>query len=419
MVIVQAVSTPTSHFAAGKAIVVAGAGIAGLSFVLALRQEWPLSETPPTIIIYERDVQDGGVEREGYSLSIRSDGACGGMQALQKLGLLESMLRISVTGIQEGRGGFALWRTNWAEILKVKPRSPPDSPPVPNMRIARYLLRRTLIEALSPNDAIRWGTACTGASQLPDGQVQIQLSSGQAQECDFLIAADGANSKLHRNLRPDDNLCFAGAVCISGNARLPDGIPRPVTEDWGLVLGGGGTGLFASPIDQHTAVWSVSYLIAEPRRTMKQPIPIEQINDQLQEALDRGILFAEPFQSLVRATDHSTLMVFNAMNKQPFAHTELNRKQMPVVFIGDSSHAMSSFAGSGANMTLMDGVELSEHICKSRSFDSALAKYDSPSITRSKSVIRISHWVIAIAHAHGWKLTLYILLLKVIRLFMI
>ena len=100
---------------------------------------------------------------------------------------------------------------------------------------------------------------------------------------DFLIAADGANGQLRQALRPDDNLRFAGAVCITGNARLPDGVPKPVTTDWGLVLGGGGTGLFASPIDQQSAVWNVSYLSAEQRKTMKQPIPKDQIPDLLQD----------------------------------------------------------------------------------------------------------------------------------------
>jgi 2-polyprenyl-6-methoxyphenol hydroxylase-like FAD-dependent oxidoreductase len=207
-------------------------------------------------------------------------------------------------------------------------------------------------------------------------------------------------------------------VCIGGTARLPDGVPKPITADWGVVLGGGGTGLFASPIDQHSAIWGVSYLAAEPRTTMKQPIPKEQANDLLQEALDRGKLFAEPFEPLVRATDLSTLMVLNAMDKQPFPHTDENRKHMPVVFIGDCNHAMSPFAGNGANMALMDGEELAEQICKSESLEAALAGYDASSISRSKSAIRMSHWAIAMAHAQGWKLTLYVLLLKIIRLLM-
>jgi 2-polyprenyl-6-methoxyphenol hydroxylase-like FAD-dependent oxidoreductase len=146
--------------------------------------------------------------------------------------------------------------------------------------------------------------------------------------------------------------------------------------------------------------------------------PKEQVNDLLEEALDRGKAFAEPFESLVRETDPLTLMVFNAMDKQPFPHNDANWKHLPAVFIGDSNHAISPFAGNGANMALMDGVELAEQISKSESLDSALARYDASSITRSKSAIRTSRWVIAIAHAQGWKLTLYILLLKILKFLM-
>ena len=112
-------------------------------------------------------------------------------------------------------------------------------------------------------------------------------------------------------------------------------------------------------------------------------------------------------------------MVFNAMDKQPFPHTKANRKDMPVIFIGDSNHAMSPFAGNGANMALMDGLELAEHFCKATSLDSALAQYDSSSMTRSKSAIRISHWVISLAHARGWMLTFYIFLSKIISFLLI
>jgi 2-polyprenyl-6-methoxyphenol hydroxylase-like FAD-dependent oxidoreductase len=282
------------------------------------------------------------------------------------------------------------------------------------MRIARCLLKRTLIEALSPSDTISWATACTDAIGLPNGQVQVQLSNGQVRVCDFLIAADGANSKLRRAIRPSDNLHFAGAVCIGGNARLPSGVPKPITADWGLVLGGDGTGLFVSPIDQKSAVWSLSYLAAEPRPATAQPIPKEEAGLLLQEALHRGKLFAEPFQSLVRATDLPTLMVFNAMDKQPFPHSSENRNHMPVVFIGDSNHAMSPFAGNGANMALMDGLELAERICTSKSLEAALAGYDASSISRSKSAVRVSHWVISMAHAQGWMLTMYMLLVKIV-----
>lgn len=112
---------------------------------------------------------------------------------------------------------------------------------------------------------------------------------------------------------------------------------------------------------------------------------------------------------MVRATDPSTLSLSNAMDKQPFPH----RDGAPsVIFIGDSNHAMSPFAGNGANMALLDGWELAEQLCTCTSLSSALAAYDKSSMTRSKSAIRMSHWSISMAHATGLKLFAYKLFLR-------
>lgn len=286
------------------------------------------------------------------------------------------------------------------------------------MRIARRELRRVLIDAV-PSTDIHWSSYCTGAVQLGNGRVQVQLSNGEVDECDLLVAADGANSKVRASFRPDDKLSFAGAVCITGDARFPNGIPEPVDQDWGLILGAGGTGLFASPIDEHSAVWSLSYLAPEPRETIPRPIPQEQAQLLLNEALHRGTTFTEPFKTLVQATDLSTLTIFNAMDKQPFQHAGSGQEWKPVVFIGDSNHAMSPFAGNGANMALMDGWDLAEQLCKPVTLPVALAAYDSLSMPRSKSAIQMSHWSISLAHAQGWRLTLYLFLFRLIKLFFI
>jgi 2-polyprenyl-6-methoxyphenol hydroxylase-like FAD-dependent oxidoreductase len=391
--------------------------MAGVSFAIALRQRWPSTREPISITIYDRESKRGSPEREGYSLSIRSDDLSGGMQALQKLGLLESLLKVSITGTRWDRGGFVLWDKNWVDLVKFNPRGFRSNLPAPSMRIARSVLRQGLIDALPP-DTIQWGKACTGVTQLPGGALQVHLSSGEVRECDILVAADGNNSKIRAAIRPDDKLSFAGAVCISASSRFPDGLPEPLKEDWGIVLGGGnGVGMFASPIDRESAVWSVSYLAPAPRQEMKQPIPQKYVDGLLQEALSLGSAIAQPYQLLVQATDPSTLMVFNARDKLPFAHTKKNRNGMPVVFIGDSNHAMSPFAGNGANMALMDGVELAEKICEAESLEAALTAYDALSMPRSRSAVRFSHFSIDLAHARGWKLRFYILLMRILQLF--
>jgi 2-polyprenyl-6-methoxyphenol hydroxylase-like FAD-dependent oxidoreductase len=396
-------------FVAGKKIVVAGGGIAGLAFVVALRKQWqsqPPSFTPPAITLYERDPKDFGVEREGYSISIRSDSNCAGMQTLQRLGLLDRMLSLSITGIQENPGTFCLWDKEWKEILRIFV-SPPANLPAPGMRIKRNVLRETLIEAVNATDKIHWGTTCTGAVKLSNGKVGVQLSNGRMDECDLLIAADGANSKIRSSFRSDEKLSFTGAVSITGASKFKDGIPPPVNRDWGSYLSGTGPGLFVSPVDEHNAIWSLSYLTPEPRE-------VKMSDDLRREALERGKGFSEPFQTLVKATDAATLGILNNKDRQPFPHLTGPLEDVHIVFIGDANHAVSPFAGAGANLALVDGWDLAAELCKFKSLSDALTAYDKMAIPRSKAVVRNSHLAIGLAHCTGWRFILYTWLARVV-----
>lgn len=387
--------------------------------MLALHKLWLSSHPLPHITIYERDTKVDSIGREGYSLSIRSDKLSGGMQALQKQGLLDSLLAESITGVQENPGTFVLWDRHFKEIVRMSTKKN-DSLPAPSMRIARRVLRRQLVEAVLEKDQkILWDSAVTSARELGDGRVQIELSNGKTDECDLLIAADGSRSKIRATLRPDDNLSFAGVVCVSGDAKFAaeeGGIPKPVDRDWGSLLGGNGTGVFVSPVDDRSAIWSLSYLSPSPRP--KLPEHSSENEELLKEALELSKPFAEPLQTLIKATSLNTLSVLNASDKQPFRHNLDSR----VVYIGDANHAVSPFAGNGANLALMDGWDLAEQLCKvghDGKFSRALEEYDALSVPRAKKAVDMSHRSIAMAHATGWRLYFSLWLLWILSFFIL
>lgn len=404
-------------YIAGKKVIVAGAGIGGLAFASALSKQLsslPPSLSPPSITIYERDSLDA-TGREGYSMSIRSDGVSGGMQTLQKLGILDSTFAASVTGTQGGdHGEFCLWDRDWKEIMRASVPTR-DGLPKPHMRIARNVLRKQLLDAVPEKSVeIRWGIACTGAVKLEDGRVGVRLSDGTIDECDLLVAADGSRSKVLASLKPDQKLNFAGAVLIMANARFEGGIPKPVDRDWGLFLNGSGQGLFVSPVDEKNAVWSLTYRSQTPREGQNSGFEGDQYEKLIKEVMERGKAFKEPFSTLVKATDPSTLRISNAFDRQPFGHQDID---LNVVFIGDANHAVSPFAGNGANMAMMDAWDLAEQLCKHETLESALKAYDSVAIPRAKAVIKFSHRTIALAHATGWRFWLYSFVLRIINKF--
>ena len=393
---------PLSPPVASKKIIVLGAGIAGLAFVIALRKQWPDGHQFPEVVVYERDAKETSIGREGYSISIRGDEYSGGLQTLEAMGMLEdvSAAAISKTNNAENPGGFAMWDLQWNKIL--------DLGHQPGMRVARDALRKILVDAAlgAEGVSVQWETAFAHL-KMTDGKVSVGLADGTVDTADIVVAADGVNSKARAELRPDDGLSFAGAVSLSATSRFPDGeVPAPMNRNWGFVLEGKGTGLFVSPISSTAGLWSLSYMSEKPREDARRPYTAEQIDGFLKEALDRGKSFTEPFQTLVKNTDPSSLMVLNAMDKQPFYHTE-EQMENAVIFIGDSNHAVSPFSGNGANMALLDGWELGLQLSKPQSLRAALDEYDKLSVPRCQGAITFSHRSIDLAHATGLNLFLY------------
>lgn len=388
-----------SHFLAGKQIVVAGGGMAGLAFAIALRKQWPPGQEPPAITIFERDTEAAAAGREGYSLSLAGFDGTGGLVALKDLGLLDVALGHAVLGL-DGSGCFKIWDADWAELMSVRLK-PAAGLPTAGIRIARKNLRRTLIDAAVGDqpDAIRWGVACTAAERLEGGRVRVRLADESTVDCDFLVVADGANSKLRASIRPGDTLQHAGAIQIGGNGLFPGGIPKPVDDNWGLQLSGQGVCCFFSPVDDKTVVWALSIREAEGRPPLDRGSP-EKVQALMDEALQLGHMFGEPFKTIIEATDPSTALCIPARDRQPFAH---DADGGSVVFIGDSNHAVSPFAGYGANLALKDGWDLATKLCGSSSLAEAVAAYDSVSVPRAAKVLKSSRWRIDMGHSTGLK----------------
>jgi len=422
------VPTPPA-FIADKTIIVAGAGIGGLAFAISLRQQWPSSSSSPKpkLHIYERDSYENRVGREGYTLSLRTDFTSGGIQALDRMGLYERVQDLCVAGSstttsgQEGarKSSMVIWDSRWRAIVRVAslPVRVGDKE-LRHGRIRRNVLQGVLADAaIEGGDEIHWGTKIVDVTRAPDGKLSVSLSDGSESVCDVLVAADGARSAIRGKLRPDDTLDFAGVVCLGGTARYEsaDEVPKPLDRDWGAVLGGKGVGLFMAPVDERSALWSLSWYAKEPRERVRHPMSHEQVEALLKEARSLAKTFPPRLDAMISATDPTTLMLFNAMDRPPLAHTPAEHG--PVVWIGDANHAVSPFAGNGANMALMDGWDLAGAFCRARSLAEALEEYDGLSMKRAGTVLKMSRWSIDMMHATGLKLLLYLLLFKILGFF--
>ncbi|KAJ4317443.1 hypothetical protein N0V84_007351 [Fusarium piperis] len=393
-------SLPNAHFLENKSIVVAGAGMAGLAFAISLKKRWNCSQ-PLRLTIFDHDRRNGDPKRQGYSLSINGVDKDGGLVALQKVGLLDHVIEAATPGTTSMP--FKMWDSNWSGLISVSAK-PYENLPVGGLRIARADLREILIqEAEARGIDIKWETQCLSATSSGGGiEITVSSQGGPStvqHKCDILVAADGAHSKIRTSIRPDDVLQYAGATQIGGLAVFPDGIPKPLSEAWGILISGHGNSCFAAPIKEKTVVWALSKAEEMPA----QPAGGDG-RGLLEEARKLGQEIGEPYTSLLNATDPSTAFVIPAKDKQPFNHSGVSPG---VIFIGDSNHAVSPFAGNGANTAMQDGCDLAELLLSSESLESAVAAYDIVSVPRAEKTLKSSHRRISVANLEGIKFSLF------------
>ncbi|KAM5350619.1 hypothetical protein ACJ41O_007124 [Fusarium nematophilum] len=395
--------TAPHHFLEGKTIIVAGGGVAGSAFVVGLRRLWNPEWEPPKVVIYDRDTQEITAQREGYSLSLTGYDTSGGLPALRRLGLLDRILDKAISGL-DGAGAFKIWGPDWKEQMSFR-RKPVEGLPAGSIRIPRKDLRQVLHDGLGSDDAVEWNARCVSARRLDDGRVRVEVARGPPgentvteEDCDLLIAADGASSKLRGHLRPDDNLNFAGAILRGGISRFDGPPPSPVDKDWGFMLSGTGVSCFFSPVDKNSVVWGVGHLEATqvPRLDLADP---EQVQGVIDRGLELGRDLHEPFKTIVAHTDPKTVLSINARDKPAFAHDDI--ATLPVVFIGDSNHAVSPFAGIGANLALCDAWDLAEKLCGGESLEEAVNGYDGMAVPRAMRILKASRARLRSGHSTG------------------
>ena len=406
------------HFLAGKTIIVAGGGIAGLSFAASLRKLWdPSQGLLPRVAIYERDVQDISSQREGYTLSLLGTDLSGGLVALRKLALLDRAIEEAVAGLG-GNGAFKIWNADWSEMASF-PRKPVGGIPTASIRIARSAIRQILLEAAEQHtpEFLRWESQCISARRLDDGRVGVEVRHGNdsratEEHCDLLVVADGANSKLRACMRPEDQLEYAGAVLRGGISRFEAAPPRPLDQDWGFVMPGTGVTCFYSPVDKHSVFWGVGHLDPQHEQVTDGNSP-EALQAVIERAQELGAGFQEPFGTVVHATDLHTVLCLDAKDKMPFAHDRI--EDMPAIFIGDSNHALSPFAGYGANLALSDGWDLAERLCRARTLKEAVAEYDAVSVPRATNIVLRSRRTLRAGHSTGWRFMMFRLAMVLTR----
>lgn len=337
-------------------ILIAGAGIGGLSAALALH-----ASGFTNIEIFEAS---STLTTLGVGINVQPSA----ILILRNLGLLEALDK---TGIRTQELNF--YNRHGDSILSEK-RGVQAGYDVPQFSIHRGDFQMLLLSAVKErlgDDALHLNHALTGFtndpkpitaqfSQRRDG-APAKLSSVTG---DILIGADGINSTARRVLYPDE-----GPPKFSGRMLWRGCIERePYLTGASMVWAGHADQKFiAYPISQRSADKGKSLVnwIAELRIRGRDDLDLTPPKTDWTKAVDKNV-FEGPFETWrcggleMKELIDSTAKVyeFPMSDRDPIPHWSFGR----ITLLGDAAHAMYPIGSNGASQAIIDAETLAKHL---------------------------------------------------------
>jgi 2-polyprenyl-6-methoxyphenol hydroxylase-like FAD-dependent oxidoreductase len=304
-------------------IAVIGGGLGGLTLARVLHRQG-IGAT-----VYERD-PSRSARRQGGSLDLHPES---GQRALAEAGLAQPFWSIARPEGAELRIVDPAGRT----LVHMRPAA--DEPPA-RPEVDRAALRDLLLSAL-PDDAIAWAHELRAAVPRPGGGFHLQFAGGRSAECDLLVGADGARSRVRpllTDVQPVYESTYIELDIEDVDRRHPE-IAELVGPGslWGL-------GAHQNLTAQRNGDGSVRVAVA---LVWDGPIPDKAA------LLDLFGDWDPRLTALIDAGD-------DAVTPRTIASLPVGTRWDPrpdVTLLGDAAHLMPP-VGDGANQAMLDGAEL-------------------------------------------------------------
>ncbi|MCP2324473.1 2-polyprenyl-6-methoxyphenol hydroxylase-like FAD-dependent oxidoreductase [Hamadaea flava] len=342
-----------------QTVMIIGGGIGGLALAHGLRR----AGIP--VAVYERS-QTRTEWLQGYRIHINPHGS----RALHEC-LEPAAWQAFLDTVSTGDGGFGFTTERFVNLLHISHEDLAVSPDPAEQHygVSRISLRQVLLSGL--DDVLHLGKTFTRYDTTPDGRVTAYFEDGSSATGDLLVGADGANSRVRRQLLPHADRIDTGVTAVAGKHRLTESalarLPQQLTRDANLVIPAGRGNLF-------TAVWRHDRATVAPDANLPEGFLLDNTADYTfwayadasaqfpsdvdgydGEALTRLILDRTPdwsaeLRDLIGGSDPATVNVVRIRSATPVDPWPTG----PVTLLGDAIHNMTPMAGIGANTALRD-----------------------------------------------------------------
>jgi 2-polyprenyl-6-methoxyphenol hydroxylase-like FAD-dependent oxidoreductase len=352
--------------AAGEAlrILVAGAGLGGLTAAIALRQ------SGAEVTVLER-AQDLSTVQVGGGIHLWPNG----LRPLAALGLLDRVREmVGPSGVMSA-AEFRTWRDRRIVGFSLAE----EEYGLPSLAVVRRDLHALLADALGA-DSIRTGAAVEGFDEDADA-VTVRVAGGGVERCSALVGADGLQSSVRRIQLADGDPRYKGYTTW---AAIADFDHPAVLPGMFRVYFGPGLRFVYYPVRRGRVYWEVI-----------KGTPAGGRDPEKDRAAAVAEFFPEwprPIVELIQATPDAAITRSDVYDRPPAQRWSSQR----VTLLGDAAHPMTNAIGQGANQAIEDGVVLGRCIGRG-DLSAALAEYERLRLPRTTTIVKVSHTLARLA----------------------
>ncbi|MBG8552118.1 FAD-dependent monooxygenase [Hymenobacter guriensis] len=330
-----------------------GGGIAGLATAQALLQQ----QHQVQVVEAAAELREVGA---GVVLGANA------MRALDRLGLHDTVHQqgFAVTGI-------GLLDEFGRDLNAIDTRPFTERVGYDNLAIHRAELQRLLLAAL-PAGIVQLGKRLARFEQTVT-QVTAYFEDGSHLTADALLAADGINSRVRRQLLPGSKPRYAGYTCWRGVVdaavlQLPAG---RTTETWGRA---GRFGMV--PLGNGQVYWFACVNSPEARSAHFRAFRVADLQRQF-----AG--YHAPIPQLLALTTDEQVLWGDILDLKPLRQFHFGR----VLLIGDAAHATTPNMGQGAGQAVEDAAALASCLASTDSLEAAFQRFDQRRRRRTARII--------------------------------
>ena len=324
-------------------VLISGAGIAGPSLA------WFLAKAGARVTVVEKN---SALFPHGQNVDIQGSAR----KVIKKMGLLDQVLRFNTT-----EKGTQLIDPQGRPFAPFPVREGSDASPTSQFEILRGDLAALLYQATKdhPNVTYLFDTTVKKVISNDDDLVKVELSNGEVQDSDLLVAADGQWSKVRKQCFPPESI----TVVDTGANVVYWTIPRIASDnDWWNVYQALGSRVITLRPDPHNTIRATVTAMPSNEAQKKAWLDAAKGGRQAQEELLRKEFADAGWQTqrLLDSMSQTDDFYFQIVQQIKMSKWSSSR----VICLGDAAFAPTPFTGMGTSLAITGAYVLAGELSK-------------------------------------------------------